>query len=409
MRRMRGIAATVVCAGASLLWAPATLAQQVTSLGNLPAAVSGFENSQAHEPLPCSVHPVKPALNFGFRFQAGYTLETSLDPYVGAEHHWYIVFRVTPENGQPVYFLDSIDVPAPRRADFIAENTGAFQLGEGRYNVKWSLLDDVGRVCRQEWTVDAHLTSGERSERVAMPPDTVGDLSWRPTESANAVAKSRYVTILLNAAIPALRRNGPVVDRWGMLLSVLASLVEQMPEANVRVVAFDPEQQRELFRKDDFTRADMGDVAHVSNARERWAVDYQVLQNPSGKWDFLRVLEDKESHAPSPADTVIFLGVPEARFDKLPPGMPGLQSGTRFFYLQYGFVPSMPRNIVINGMGRGTGRGMGGISPDTMPLAPPGAMVQPDLIEQSVRRLNGKTFVISSPADFSKALAMIRR
>jgi hypothetical protein len=34
---------------------------------------------------------------------------------------------------------------------------------------------------------------------------------------------------------------------------------------------------------------------------------------------------------------------------------------------------------------------------------------QPDLVEQSVRHLNGKIFVISSPADFSKALTTIGR
>ncbi len=44
-----------------------------------------------------------------------------------------------------------------------------------------------------------------------------------------------------------------------------------------------------------------------------------------------------------------------------------------------------------------------------MPLTPPGAMDQPDLVEQSVRHLNGKIFVISSPANLSKALAAIER
>src|SRR6185437_6196933 len=83
--------------------------------------------------------------------------------------------------------------------------SGVFQTGEGCYSVQWSLIDDLGRVCRQEWSVDAHLTTGERSEKVAMPSDTAGDLSWRPTETSGAVTKSRRVTILLNTAIPALR------------------------------------------------------------------------------------------------------------------------------------------------------------------------------------------------------------
>ena len=157
-------------AAAVLFCASTAFAQQVTTPDKLPAAVRAFDDSQAHNPLPCTVQPVKPALNFGFRFQTGYTFETSLDPYLDGPHHWYIVFRVTPENnaGPPVYFLDSIDLPAPRqtgRTGFVAENSGTFQTGEGRYDVKWSLVDDLGRVCRQEWTVDAHLAASERSEK----------------------------------------------------------------------------------------------------------------------------------------------------------------------------------------------------------------------------------------------------
>src|SRR5665213_4289375 len=106
---------------ALLLYAATALAQQVTSPDKLPAAVSAFAGSQNHDPLSCSVQPVKPLRNFGFRFQTGYILEASLDTYVGDRHHWYIVFRVTPQGSahQPVYFYDSIDLPALHEAGFI--------------------------------------------------------------------------------------------------------------------------------------------------------------------------------------------------------------------------------------------------------------------------------------------------
>ena len=400
-----------------LLCAGTGMAQQVTTLDKLPAAVSAFDASQAHAPLDCRVQPVKPELNFGFRFQTGYILETSLDPYVGGRHHWYILFSVTSAEGPgkdigtPVYFFDSIDLPQPRQTGFIAENTGAFQVGTGRYYVKWAMFDDVGRVCQQHWIIDAHLSAGERSAKVAMPADTAGDFSWRPTAAASAIKKSRHVTILMDAAMPMARRGGPPTDQWGMLVSMLASLVEQMPEASLRVVAFDTAQQREYFRKDNFTAADINDVAHVANARQRWAVDYQVLQNPTGGWDLLRDLENKEIHAEAPADAVIFLGVPQAHFDKMPAGMPGPERGLRFFYLRYASAPSMSRigSVPTRGGGvRSVARGMD-MGDDGAPLTPPGAMDQPDPLEQSVRHLNGKVFRISSPADFSKALATIGR
>jgi hypothetical protein len=192
-----------------------------------------------------------------------------------------------------------------------------------------------------------------------------------------------------------------------MHLSMLASLVEQMPDASVRVVAFDTEQQRELFRKDDFAPQDMSDVSHVFNARERWAVDYHALQTPAGGWALLRDLENKEINAPSPADTVIFLGVRGRRFDKMPPGMPAPKTAPRFFYLKYESTRAVPRYGPLgpgdwDASERRSSAKMSATGPWS--LTPPD---QPDFVEQSVRHLKGKIFIISSPANFSKALATI--
>lgn len=412
------------CAGATLLCEPAIRAQQVTSLDKLPAAASAFDDGQRHEPLPCTLHTVKPELNFGFRFQTGYTFETSLDPYLDREHHWYIVFRVEPENnaGPPVYFFDSIDLPARSLDGLIGQDSGSFQTGEGRYQVKWVLMDDVGRVCRQEWTIDAHPNFSERAEKVAMPPGTVGDFSLPSTESPRAGTKLRHVTILLNAGMPVIRRGGQPNNSWGMLLSMLESILEQMPEASFRVVAFDSQQQRELFRKDNFTAEDMNDVARVANAKQHWTVDYHALQDPAGEWHLLRDLENKEIDAPSPPDVVIFLGVPEGRFDNMPSGMPGPKTAPRFFYLKYGRPPAIYGSTILAGnritppsqggavLVRGPAEDPESVGLNRNPVAPlPPRTDQPDFIEQSVQHLKGKIFLISSPANFSKALAAIRQ
>jgi len=89
----------------------------------------------------------------------------------------------------------------------------------------------------------------------------------------------------------------------------------------------------------------------------------------------------------------------------MPPGMPGPEPAPRFFYLKYGPTPAPPRSgEFFEGHGMGGGRNAGGPA-----LSPPGATDQPDQVEQSVRHLNGKIFVVSTPADFSKALATIGR
>ncbi len=422
---MPSVAAMLFCAGAALFCEPAILAQRVTSPDKLPPAVRAFDD-ESPDSLPCSVHTVKPELNFGFRFQTGYTFQTSLDPYLDRDHKWYIVFRVTPENnaGPPVYFLDSIDSPARSLTGLVGEDSGAFQTGEGRYHVKWALIDDVGRVCRQEWTIDAHPTLSERSEKIEMPPGAVGDFSSRSPEDSRPVPKSRHVTILLNAALPLrsplvvvraglVRSGDPPTNAWGMMLSMLASIVEHMPEAEFRVVAFDTDQQRELFRKDKFTVDDMNDLASVANAKQRWSVDYHALQDPAGAWHLLRNLENKEINASPPPDTVVFLGVPDGRFDVMPPGMPGPKTPLRFFYLKYGPAPSLLR-LGTGPEGNRTGlRGpaMPGDATSPLSVAPqaPQAADREGLIEQSVAHLHGRTFLILTTRNFSKALAAIKR
>jgi hypothetical protein len=408
------------CCAAILFCVGAVFGQKVTTIDKLPAAISGFNDGRTYNPLPCTIQPVKPTLNFGFRFQTGYIIRTALEPYRGGAHHWYIAFRVTREGAgeQPVFFVDSIDLPAPPQGDSVVENSGTFFVGEGRYDIKWSLLDDLGRVCRQQWTIDAHLSMAERSLKVSMPPGTVRDSSWQPPSGAQAATKLRHVTVLLNAAVPAIRQAKPAADEWQTLMSILSALLQRMPGTHVRLIVFNLDQQRELLRKDDFTAADLNLVAHLADDAQRWAIDHRVLSNPSGEWDLLSNLESEEIRATPLPDTVIFLGLPETISENMAPGMPVPVRARRFFYLKYAPVKQMaspfPRdnpsqsgpNVSLQdprSLGR-TGENIdASYSRETLALS--GDPDQPDPIEQAVRHLKGKTIAISSPAGFSKALA----
>jgi hypothetical protein len=130
---------------AILLFAQAASAQTVVDPSQLPAAVRDLNPNQRHEPLPCTVRQVEPTLNFGLRLQTGSVLQVPVGPHSGAGHHWYLVFRVTPENSsrQPVYFMDSVDIPAVFEPESVAAVRGLFLVGEGRYQVSFSLLDDL--------------------------------------------------------------------------------------------------------------------------------------------------------------------------------------------------------------------------------------------------------------------------
>lgn len=390
---MRGATIAAILAGAAA-------AQTVSDSARLPEA--GVEYGS----LPCAVEPVKPALNFSFRFQAGYVFRVPFNLYQGGGHHWQVGFEVTPDSGnrRPVYFTDWMNLPAAR-PEAIGEVRSAFLLGEGRYHVKWSLLDDLGRVCRKEWDVEARAG---RNERVTMPPDTAGDLAWRPAaESEKAGGYPRRLTVLLNAALPASVHQPE--GRWARLVSMVSALVERLPGTAVRMVVFNLDQQRELFRQDAFTLAGMNQVSHAADGLAQWAVDYHVLQNPGGAWRLLADLVNGETHAADRPDAVVFLGLPWGTPEKIAADFPGAghDDAPRFFYLSARAAARLPEAPTvadgIQSYNRGTRQGAIHRIPAMAPRD------QPDAIEQCLRRLKGKTLGIYTPADFSKAIGEIER
>jgi hypothetical protein len=238
----------------------------------------------------------------------------------------------------------------------------------------------------------------------------VSDFTPRPVESSNTLAISRHVAILLDVTLPVFRIQGELPNSWGMLLSMLGSIVEHMPKSSFRVIVFDSEQQRVLFRKENFTLTeDMDGVERTASAAQRWAVDYHSLQNSGGGWNLVRDLEHEEISGPASADTVVFLGVQEGRFSPVPPGMPNQSNKSHFFFLKYGTPPTIPGLGMVSNRGIEVPHADG--APPFVDMAPqaPSPMTKPGLVEQSVEHLKGKVFLISSPKDFSKAFAAITR
>ena len=150
------------------------------------------------------------------------------------------------------------------------------------------------------------------------------------------MARLRF-TILMHAAPAVTRRTrlGPR-DRV-MLTGTLSSLIGHLPASSVRLVVFNLDQQKELYRQDDFSLQSMNQVARAINGIQLETVDYQVLQNRTGHVDLLADLIHSEVSAAKPSDVVLFLG-PMARYsDKMPleelehPEGPG----PRFFDPQY--------------------------------------------------------------------------
>ena len=382
-------------------------AQVVSETARLP---------EAGGTLACQMEPIKPVLNFGFRFQAGYVFRVPLSLYEGRGHHWDVVFGVTPDGGQPVYFKDGQDLPVAR-ADSLGEMRGSFLVGEGRYRVTWSLRDDLGRVCRKEWELEARAA---RNEQVLMPRGTVADLSWRPVTGAPRTGYPQRITLVVNASLPAgVQANQSAANgsdsasvaggRWATLVSMVAAVLERLTPAAVRVVVIDLDQQREVWRQDGFTLDGMSRVFHAADGLAQWAVDYRVLQHPAGAWDLLANVVNRETKAAEPADAVVFAGLPWRTPVKMPAGFPGAkESGPRFFYLQYRTVaPLVAGGADLDQPGR---RGRGAYRPEAPPAIPVATPVgQADAIDQALRRVKGKTLAIYFPKDLGRAIQEIEQ
>jgi hypothetical protein len=384
------------------------LAQIVTLPEQLPKAVGDFGPGAASGELPCAVEELQPVLNFASRFQAGYVVRAPMNAYPGGGHHWDVVFRVTPQegSGQPVLFTDSIDLPDDASSNAIEEMHGVFLLGEGQYHVKWSMLDDLGRVFRKEWDLEAKATG---KERITMPSGMAGDLAWRSASETPVSAYPQRVTLLVNVSRTA---GYP----WTTLLAVLEPLVERLSTASVRLVVFDLPKQRQLFREDGFALNGMNRLVHATN----WLtgrVDPGPFEHQAGVWDLLAKLVNGEIQSPEPADAVVFIGAPWWIKEAMPAGFPKPDKGMtpRFFSVHYSNANAS--RIGPHGAGGWQGdMGMHGGPPPAaaqaqMPGPSPGEVASTlfDTIKQTVLRMKGKIFVIQTPADLSKAIEEIDR
>ena len=366
------------------LVAAAAFGQSIVDGTRLSPDLKSFERRDDDRPLRCEVFPFRPALNFSFRFEAGYVVRVPMSQYSGPGHGWAVLARVTPQAGnrEPVYLAGRVRLPNVPPTKLIWETGGAYLLGEGRYHVSWKMFDDSGRTCRKEWDIEAKLRRSERGVKTTMPPNGIADLSLRgaPVARYTDDAAPQRLTILLHAApvFPRRTRLG-ARDRF-MLLSTLSSVLERVPAKFVRLVVFNLMQQKELYRQEGFGLDSLRQVSRALEGVQLQTVDYHVLQNRTGHLDLITDLVNREVTAETPSDVVVFLG-PEAIYsDKVP--RTGLEkprgASPRFFYLQYRYPFFHPATLA-------------------------------DSITRAVAGVKGKTVVIHSPGDLAKAIEQIER
>lgn len=364
---------------AGCLAASALYGQTVVSSSRVARFEKYFSPQKDDHMLSCEVHALPPHLSFGFRFQTGYVFHVPLKQYVGPGHSWRVLTRVTPEpGGSPVFLGAAFRLPNVPQNKQVIEWGGFYWIGEGRYSVDWLLVDDMFRVCRKHWTVEAKPTAGERALPVGIAPGSIQAVSfrrWSPQEdTAPDVPVLNRLTVLVHAAplFPRMTRFR-TQDRQ-VLFGSLASLLESVRAKSVRLVIFNLDQQRELFRREAFTPDTFDQAVQALDGLQLQLVNYKVLENRRGHVDLLGELFDQETHAQDMSDAVIVLGPPTRYADKVAAPVEDHPNGPRFFYIEC-------RPF---------------IGPDF-----------PDSIEFAIKRFKGKKMVAHTPDEFAKAIQQI--
>jgi len=395
------------------VWAAAA-AQSLIDPKQIAGVRKAFDSAATAPPLRCGAASIRPALNFGFRFQTGYTIEVPLNQFRGPGHQLKTVIRVTPERREPTYLTSTESLPAVPQTTLDGEVAGTFVVGEGAYAAEALVEDDLHRVCRSRWRIQARRAGSERELKPTTPPGAVEELQVNspPVPESKTRPRIGRLTVIVHAAPLSPNASKLQPDDVAMLVGSLTSVIEQLPSRFLRVVVFNLDQQAVLLRKDGFARADLGEVAAAFNQLELALVDYRTLQKRGRSGEWLTDLLQTELRDPEPLDAVILLGPLTRPREEIPVEEPDAHraAAAPFFYVQY-----RPPNPLLFGQAtgpasRGGGRGGRGARGYPRPPDDPEGIVPetthniPDCVEQLMGRFKGETIAVWAPHDFAGAI-----
>jgi hypothetical protein len=328
---------------------PAAKAQALLSpkyIQSVNKLLNETSEKQKNERLPCRVEPIRPFLDFAFRFEIGYITLCPLQTFEGKASLLTTFLRVRPEKGQPVFLFDQARVPEIpkelqermnwKRFHHELEHSGVVAIGEGNYYVDLALMDERNRVYRKTWQIKAHPHGKEQKAPIALADNHVTALSAPPWDGPKQ-NNGLKVTVLLDAA--PMRPDSRKLRAWDLafLIDSVASVLRQIPCQSVRLVAFNLDQQREIFRDDHFNRPGFYRLNRALTELELGTVNYRVLQKGQGWADLLAGLANSEITSSPPSDVVIFLGPTTRLKEKPEPEAVQRPQGRapRFFYFQF--------------------------------------------------------------------------
>jgi hypothetical protein len=354
-------------------------AQELLPSQDIPEANRLMDaESKARNSLKCDIFTRFPFVDFDFRYVSRYHVSAPWTEFA-PDQRLTVLLRISPAQGKPVLLAHSFriqPVPPEMNSSFRPKSahvriSGGFAVGDGPYLVELLLYDDRGRIRYKRWRVAATY---DRKEAMmpALGPSTVVPLvadHWDSGLDPNGFR----LTVLLDATAASAFASD-LHERF-LLLQLLTSLLREVPCKSATVVAFNLDQQREIFREENFDAQGFARLSTALKDLQLAVVPYQALRRGNSA-KFLASLVEKQNSAQQSADAVIFIGSnTHVREKQRTSAQEPPDAGTsHFYYFEYlGFHPHFP-----------------------------------DTIDYLTRDLRGRVFLIDSVSDFSAAIAKLR-
>ena len=257
--------------------------QSLVEPERIPAERQLFEAASTAAQLRCDLNPVRPALTFGFRFQAGYTASVPLAQFRGSGHNLTVHTRVTPEGREPVYLTKTEALPEVPETKVDVVTGGTFVVGEGTYGLEVLLEDELHRNCRGSWQLQARRWGSERQLSATTSPGAVEELAESGTRTVDAKPGPRIgrLTILVHASPLSPNRSALQPDDIQRLEDSVVSLLRELPARSVRLIAFNLDQRAIIFRKDEFVPGETDELTAALRQLELGLVDYRDPAGPA--------------------------------------------------------------------------------------------------------------------------------
>jgi hypothetical protein len=307
-----------------------------------------LETEDLKKDLPCTVTSIKPLLGFDLRFHSGYDITVPLRELAGTGDQLTIIFKVTSDTAKdtPAYFSQRYNVPEieqDARGDAYLQ--GGFDVGEGSYHVKWMMRDRMERVCSSNWDITAALVQRDQSIKTAIATHAIeaSDVEFfkeEPPVTRIVSADPLKVKVLINFAPQKSAAAAMQPIDTSALVSILRNISREPRICKFSVVAFNMNDQRVVYRKDNADQIDFPELGKALASLKLGMVDYKKLSDKHSETDFLtKLIQDELGH--NDADAVIFAGPKVVLEEDPPPDSFKEITGISYpvFYMNYILTP----------------------------------------------------------------------